>query len=204
MENKLELLKTLRDLTKAGVADCKNALKECNDDFDKAVEWLRLKGILKAAKLQNNTATEGAVISYIHPGNRLGVLLEVNCQTDFVAHTDEFKSFCKDVAMHIAGRDPFPLYTSPENIPLAILEKEMEFIANKANEDPKFEKKPQLIRTKILDGQLDKWKKEVSLLDQSSIKDDKKTINDLMLELSAKTGEKISIARFTRFELGRN
>lgn len=202
MEINLETLKALRELTKAGMADCKKALAEVENDIEKAAEWLRKKGILKGTSLQGKEATEGAITAYIHTGGRVGVLLEVSCQTDFVAHTDEFITFSKDVAMHIAGRDPFPVYVSVEDIPTEVREKEMLFLVSKAGEDPNFEKKPQLIRTKILDGQLDKWKKEITLLDQPFVKDEKRTIRDLMLELSGKTGEKISIRRFTRYSLG--
>ncbi len=202
MDANLETLKTLRELTKAGMADCKKALAENDNDIEKAAEWLRKKGILKGSTLQGKEATEGAITSYIHTGGKVGVLLEVSCQTDFVAHTDEFIAFSKDVAMHIAGRDPFPLFVSPKDIPVDVWEKEQRFLDSKAKEDPKFDKKPEEIRMKILNGQMERWIKEVCLLDQPFVKDEKRTINDLMLELSGKTGEKISIRRFTRYSLG--
>lgn len=202
MDANLETLKTLRELTKAGMADCKKALAENDNDIELATEWLRLKGIMKAITLQGREAMEGSITSYIHTNGKVGVLLEVNCQTDFVANTDEFKQFCKDVALHIAGRDPFPIYVIEEHIPDAVIEKEMAFLKTKAKEDPKFEKKPAAIQERIIDGQMDKWVSEVCLLDQEFIKDPTRTIRELMMELSGKTGEKISIRRFTRYSLG--
>src|SRR5437868_8351164 len=120
------MVKELRERTMAGMADCKKALEETGGDNEKAAEWLRKKGITKAGQAQGRVATEGAVLSYIHMGGKIGVLLEVNCQTDFVARTDDFKNFCKDVAMHIAGRDPFPLYVSDDEVPAEMVEKRSE------------------------------------------------------------------------------
>lgn len=191
-------VKELRDRTLAGMADCKKALEETQGDLEKAAEWLRKKGITKASQGQSRVATDGMVYAYIHPGNRLGVLLEVNCQTDFVARTEDFKTFCKDVAIHIAGRDPFPQFVSDEEIPLDMLEKEKRFLVEKAAGSGK----PQAVVDKMIDGQLSKWKKEISLLDQEFVKDPSKDIRTLMLELSAKTGEKVTIRRFTRYALG--
>ena len=196
------LVKELRDRTLAGMADCKKALEETGADMEKAAEWLRKKGITKAnsSSAQGRVATEGAVASYIHMGGKIGVLLEVNCQTDFVARTDDFKAFCKDVAMHIAGRDPFPLYVSDDEIPAAMVEKERAFYMEKAREQQKG--KPENILANIVDGQVKKWKKDICLLDQEFVKDPSKDIRSLMLELSAKTGEKISVRRFARYALG--
>lgn len=194
----VELLTRLRNTTKAGMADCRQALTESDNDFEKATEWLRKKGILKGTKLQEKEATEGAIYSYIHQGGKIGVLLEVNCQTDFVAHTDEFKAFCRDVALHIVGRDPYPLYVSVDNIPADVLGKEYAFFFEKAKETGKAEK----MLHKIVEGQLAKWSKDICLLNQEFVKEPTKTINDLMLELSGKTGEKITIKRFTRYALG--
>lgn len=194
------MVKELRDRTLAGMADCKKALEETGGDMEKAAEWLRKKGITKAGQAQTRIATEGAIQSYIHLGGKIGVLVEVNCQTDFVARTDDFKAFCKDIAMHIAGRDPFPLYVSDEEIPAAAVEKERAFHMEKARENQKG--KPENILANIVDGQVKKWKKDICLLDQEFVKDPTKDIRSLMLELSAKTGEKISIRRFTRYALG--
>ena len=192
------LVKELRDRTLAGMADCKKALEETSGDTEKAAEWLRKKGITKAGQSQARVATEGAVHSYIHMGGKIGVLVEVNCQTDFVARTDDFKNFCKDVAMHIAGRDPFPLYVSDDEIAKDAYDKEFSLQMDKARESGK----PENILQKIVEGQMVKWKKDICLLDQEFIKDPSKDIRSLMLELSAKTGEKISVRRFTRYALG--
>ncbi|HRI49109.1 MAG TPA: translation elongation factor Ts [Pseudomonadota bacterium] len=193
-------VKELRDRTLAGMADCKKALEETSGDMEKAADWLRKKGITKAGQNQSRVATEGSVSSYIHMGGKIGVLLEVNCQTDFVARTDDFKNFCKDVAMHIAGRDPFPLYVSDEEIPAAQVEKERTLQLDKAREAGKG--KPENIIAKIVDGSILKWKKDICLLDQEFVKDPTKDIRTLMLEISAKTGEKITVRRFTRYALG--
>lgn len=193
-------VKELRDRTLAGMADCKKALEEASGDMEKASEWLRKKGITKAGQAQGRVATEGAVSAYVHMGGKIGVLLEVNCQTDFVARTDDFKNFCKDVAMHIAGRDPFPMYVSDEEIPAAQVEKERTLQMDKAREAGKG--KPENIIAKIVDGQIVKWKKDICLLEQEFVKDPSKDIRTLMLELSSKTGEKITVRRFTRYALG--
>ena len=193
-------VKELRDRTLAGMADCKKALEETGGDMEKAADWLRKKGITKAGQAQTRVATEGAIQSYIHLGGKIGVLLEVNCQTDFVARTDDFKNFCKDIAMHIAGRDPYPLFVSDDEIPAAAVEKERAFHMEKARENQKG--KPENIIANIVEGQIKKWKKDICLLDQEFVKDPTKDIRSLMLELSAKTGEKISIRRFVRYALG--
>lgn len=193
-------VKELRDRTLAGMADCKKALEETAGDMEKAADWLRKKGITKAGQAQSRVATEGAVSSYIHMGGKIGVLLEVNCQTDFVARTDDFKNFCKDVAMHIAGRDPFPLYVSDDEIPAAQVEKERTLQMEKARESGKG--KPDNIIAKIVEGSIGKWKKDICLLDQEFVKDPTKDIRTLMLEVTAKTGEKITIRRFARYALG--
>lgn len=195
-------VKELRERTLAGMADCKKALEETSGDMEKAAEWLRKKGITKAgsAATQGRVASEGAVTAYVHMGGKIGVLLEVNCQTDFVARTDDFKNFCKDVAMHIAGRDPFPMFVSDEEIPAEMVEKERRLQLEKAQEQGKG--KPENILTKIVEGSLSKWKKDICLLDQEFVKDPTKDIRTLALELTAKTGEKITIRRFTRYALG--
>lgn len=192
------MVKDLRDRTLAGMADCKKALEETSGDMEKATEWLRKKGITKASQGLGRVATEGAIYSYIHPGSRLGVLLEVNCQTDFVARTDNFKNFCKDVAMHIAGRDPFPMYVSDEEIPAEMVAKERAILLEKAASSGK----PQNLLEKMVEGQVAKWKKDIALLDQEFVKDPSKDIRTLALELSSKIGEKVTIRRFTRYVLG--
>lgn len=192
------MVKELRDRTLAGMADCKKALEETAGDLEKAAEWLRKKGITKASQGLSRVATEGAIYAYIHPGSRLGVLLEVNCQTDFVARTEDFQAFCKDVAMHIAGRDPYPMYVSDEEIPADLIAKERSIYVEKAAGSGK----PQAVIDKIVDGQVAKWKKDICLLDQEFVKDPDKDIRTLMFELSSKTGEKITIRRFTRYALG--
>ncbi len=189
----------LRALTGAPIVWCKSAL-DATQNIDEAIVWLRKKGLAKGSQNQSRVATEGAIQSYIHLGGKIGVLLEVNCQTDFVARTDDFKNFCKDIAMHIAGRDPFPLFVSDDEIPAAAVEKERACHMEKARENQKG--KPENIIANIVEGQIKKWKKDICLLDQEFVKDPTKDIRSLMLELSAKTGEKISIRRFTRYALG--
>lgn len=182
------------------MVQCRDALKASENNIENAVTWLKKKGLLKGREVQTRVATEGAITSYIHMGGKIGVLVEVNCQTDFVARTDDFKNFCKDVAMHIAGRDPFPLYVSDDEIPGDFVEKERQVQLDKAKEAGKG--KPDNIVAKIVDGQIAKWKKDICLLDQEFVKDPSKDIRTLMLELSAKTGEKVSVRRFARFALG--
>lgn len=193
-------VKELRDKTLAGMADCKSALEACGGDQAAATDWLRRKGLHKAGQAQSRSACEGLVASYIHGGGRIGVLLEVNCQTDFVARTEGFRDFCRDVAMHIAGHDPYPRYVSGDEIPADLLEKERAFLLDKARESARG--KPDGIIGQIVDGQVGKWMREQSLLDQPFVKDPAKTVRDLMLELSARTGEKVSVRRFVRYVLG--
>ena len=192
------MVKELRDRSMAGMADCKKALDETGGDMEKAAEWLRKKGITKASQGQGRIATEGLVYAYVHPGSRLGVLLEVNCQTDFVARTEDFKNFCKDVSMHIAGRDPYPMYTTDEEVPTDMIAKERSILMEKAAGSGK----PQNVIEKMIEGQILKWKKEICLLDQEFVKDPSKDIRTLMLELSSRVGEKVTIRRFARYGLG--
>jgi elongation factor Ts len=193
------MIKDLRERTGAGMSDCKKALLETAADMEKAIEYLKKKGLAAAAKKGGRIATEGAVHSYIHNG-RVGVLLEVNCETDFVARTDDFQRFIKDVAMHIAGASPVPLYVSSDDVDPSVMEKEREIYKAKAVEQGK---KPEIL-DKIVEGQVAKWKKDVSLVDQVWVRaeDGKKTIGTLMTELVAKLGENIKIRRFVRWELG--
>ena len=193
------MVKDLRERTAAGMADCKKALVETQGDVEKAVDFLRKKGLAAAAKKAGRIASEGLIGSYIHNG-RVGVLLEINCETDFVARGDDFKAFVKDVAMHIAGHSPAPLYVSAEEIPGDFEAKEREVLAAKAVEQGK---KPEMV-ARIVDGQIAKWKKDVCLLDQVWIRDPdgKKTVGQLLTELIAKIGENMKIRRFARWELG--
>ncbi len=192
----VELVKELRDRTGAGIMDCKKALLETDNDVEKAIEFLRKKGIAKAAKKASREAKEGIIESYIHFNGQLGVLVEVNCETDFVARTDDFKELAKNIAMHIAAMKP--LYVSPEDVPAEIIEKEK----NIYREQMKDSGKPDNIIEKILDGKINKYYSEVCLLEQEYVKDDKKKVKDLVKEYIAKLGENIVIKRFALFVLG--
>ena len=189
-------VKTLRERTGAGMMDCKNALVECDGDMDKAVDYLREKGIAKAAKKAGRIAAEGIVDSYIHMSGRVGVLLEVNCETDFVAQTDNFKALCKDIAMQIAAAKP--AYLKREEVPADVLEHEKEVLRQQALN----EGKPEKIVEKMIVGRIEKFYKENCLLDQEFIKDSDKTVQQVVTEAIAKIGEKIDIRRYTRYELG--
>jgi elongation factor Ts len=203
-----QLIKDLRERTGAGMADCKKALTETQGDLDKASDFLRKKGLAAAAKKAGRIATEGQVVSYIHSNGRIGVLLEVNCETDFVAKTDDFRNFCKDLAMQIAASNP--LYVTEDEIPAALVDKEREIKSEQAR-NPKQQPggpKPKVIPEEripmVVDGQIAKWKKEICLMDQIFVKDEagKKDIKALLHELVAKLGENIKVRRFVRFELG--
>ena len=176
--------------------DCKKALTESNGDMDKAIDILREKGLAAAAKKEGRIAAEGLVEAYIHGGGRIGVLVEVNCETDFVARGDEFKQFVKDIAMQIAAAKP--LYINKEDVPEDVLEHERQiFRAQALNEG-----KPEKIIDKMVEGRIEKFYKEVCLMEQPFIKDPDTTIKDLVIQKIAKIGEKISIRRFARYELG--
>jgi elongation factor Ts len=190
------MIKDLRERTGSGMADCKKALVETDGDIEKAIEYLRKKGLAKAAKKAGRIATEGAVVSYIHGGGRIGVLVEVNCETDFVARNDDFQTFARDVAMQIAAMSA--QFVSDEEIPAEVVEKERAIRMATAQESGK----PEQVIAKIVDGQIKKWKQEICLLDQQWVKNTDKTIRDLTQELVAKLGENIQIRRFTRYELG--
>lgn len=189
------LVKELREKTGAGMLDCRNALQETDGDLDKAVDLLREKGLSKAAKKSSRIAAEGLVESYIH-GGRIGVLVEVNSETDFVAKTDEFKDFVKDVAMQIAASSP--KYVSREEVPEEIINHEKEVLTQQAMN----EGKPQNIAEKMVEGRIEKFYKEIVLLEQPFIKDPDKSIETLLKEKIAKIGENIKIRRFVRFEVG--
>ena len=200
MEVSATMIKDLRERTGAGMSDCKKALVEVAGDMDKAIDYLRAKGLAKAAKKSGREAAEGAVVSYIHAGGRIGVLVEVNCETDFVARNDDFVGFTRDVAMQIAAMGP--LYVRKEEVPADAIEHEKSVLIAKAKEDPKMAGKPDAMLAKITEGQVTKWMKEICLLDQPFVKNPDKTIDQLQQELIAKIGENIKIRRFVRFELG--
>ncbi len=190
------VVRELRDRTGIGMMECKKALVETEGDLEQAVDHLRKKGMAAVEKRAGRDANEGVVMSYIHPGSRLGVLVEVNCETDFVARTDDFQDFARGVAMHIAAEGPVAV--SREDLEPAVIEKEKEIYLEQA----KNEGKPEHIAEKIVTGRLDKYFQEVCLVEQSFVKDPDKTIQDLLTELTAKIGEKISIQRFSCFRLG--
>ncbi len=194
------LVKELRERTQAGMMDCKKALVASDGDMEKAVEYLREKGLAAANKKSGRVAAEGAVESYIHMGGKIGVLVEINCETDFVAGTDAFKALCHDVAMHIAAAAPE--YVTKDEIPAAKLEDERKIAHEQVMNDEKNAKKPAAIIDKIVEGRVDKYCKEVCLMDQQFVKNPDITIKDLLNETTLKTGEKVTIRRFVRFKLG--
>ena len=189
-------VKTLRERTGAGMMDCKNALVECNGDMEKAVDYLREKGIAKAAKKAGRIAAEGIVDSYIHMGGKVGVLLEVNCETDFVARGDQFKALVHDIAMHIAASKPE--YLAPEDVPAEVLEHEKDILRAQARE----EGKPEAIIERMVEGRIKSYYEDNCLLNQKFVKDTSKTIGELVIEATAQIGEKIAVRRFVRFEMG--
>jgi elongation factor Ts len=194
------MIKDLRERTGAGMADCKKALQEVDGDLEKAIDFLRKKGLAKAAKKAGREASEGAVASYIHAGGKIGVLVEINCETDFVARNEDFVAFTRDVAMQIAAMNP--TVVRKEDVSEESIAKEREVRIEQAKIDPKNAGKPEAVLGKILEGQIAKWIKEQALLDQPFVKDPNKTIEQLQQELVAKIGENIKIRRFVRFELG--
>ncbi len=189
-------LTKLREMTGAGMMDCKNALVEAGGDLKGAQDVIRKKGLDIAKKKSTREAREGQIVSYIHAGGKLGVLLEINCETDFVAKNETFQSFTRDIAMQIAAAHP--LYVSPENIPAADLEKEKSIFLEQVKD------KPEQVRNKIIEGKLTKRYEDICLLNQKFIKDDSRTVQDLLTEFIAKIGENIIIRRFVRFEVGGN
>ncbi|MGB2706071.1 MAG: translation elongation factor Ts [Candidatus Omnitrophota bacterium] len=190
----LDAIKILREKTQAGVMDCKRALKEAKGDVEKALEILRKKGIKLASEKSSRAAKEGQVESYIHANGRIGVLIEVNCETDFVARNDEFKKFVKDISMQVAASKP--RYVKREDVPKEVVKKEKEILAATVKN------KPKQALEKILAGKLEKFYEEVCLLDQPFVRDPKIKVKDLLHSLIAKIGENIVIRRFTRYQLG--
>jgi elongation factor Ts len=189
-------VKELRDATGAGMMDCKRALEDRGGNFEEAVKYLREKGMAKAAKRASKVASEGAIASYIHMGGKIGVLVEINCETDFVARGEAFQTFVKDICLQICSANP--VFVTKEEVPQSAYDAEKEVYVKQALETGK----PQNICEKIAEGKMNKWFSEVCLLEQPYVKDDKKTIHDLIAELTAKCGEKIVIRRFGRFLLG--
>ncbi|MEB3274605.1 MAG: translation elongation factor Ts [Prochlorothrix sp.] len=192
-----KVVKELRDKTGAGMMDCKKALKETEGDMEKAIEWLRQKGIASAAKKSGRTAAEGLVESYIHTGGRVGVLVEVNCETDFVARRDEFKELVRNIAMQVAAC-PNVEYVKVEDIPAEIAEREKAIEMGRDD----LAGKPENVREKIVQGRIDKRLKELSLMDQAFIRDQGLTVEELVKQSVAQLGENIQVRRFQRFVLG--
>jgi elongation factor Ts len=192
-----QMIKDLRERTQAGMSDCKKALTECDADMEKAIEYLRKKGIAQAAKKATRIASEGIIANYMH-GSRIGVMVEVNCETDFVSRNPDFQVFAREVCMQVAAMSP--LYLSPEEIPAQVLEQEKSIRMEQA----KLQKKPEPVLQKIVDGQMAKWCKEVCLMEQTWIKDPdgKKDIKGLLTDLIGKIGENIKVRRFVRYEVG--
>lgn len=190
------MVKQLREKTGAGIMDCKQALSECDGDLEKAVDFLRKKGLATAQKRSGRAMSEGVIQPYIHMGGKLGVLVEVNCETDFVAKTDDFIEFAKNIAMHIAASHPVGI--TPEDVPAAVVQREMEIYRAQALEMGK----PEKMVDKIAEGKLNKFYKENCLMNQAYVRDPNVTVADVLNEMIAKIGENISIKRFVRFQVG--
>ena len=196
MEISAKDVKALRDATGAGMMDCKEALAATNGDFEKAVVWLREKGIASSAKREDRAAKEGAIVSYIHMNGKYGVLAEINCETDFVARGEPFQTLCRDLCLHICSANP--KWVKQEDVPAEAVEAELEIYRKQAAETGK----PPQVCEKIAQGKLSKWYQQVCLLDQPSVKDPNMTVDQLIRELSGKVGEKIAVRRFVRWERG--
>ena len=196
MEISIEKVKDLRQRTGAGVVDCKAALQDAKGDMEAAIEYLRRKGLATAAKKAGRIATDGLVTSYIHAGGKMGVLIEINCETDFVAKTEDFQAFVKNMAMHTAAANP--QYVRREEIPAEILERERRIYRSQALDAGK----PEKVIDKIVEGKLERFYSEVCLLEQTYIKDSDLTVKEVLEALIAKIGENITIRRFARFQLG--
>jgi elongation factor Ts len=190
------MVKELREKSGAGMMDCKAALTECDGDLEKAIDFLRKKGIATAAKRAGRATSEGTVQSYIHMGGKIGVMVEVNCETDFVAKTDDFKVFAKNIAMHVAATNPVGI--APEDVPQAVIDREREIYKAQVLEMGK----PEKMVEKIAEGKMNKFFKENCLMNQQYVREPDKTIADYLNEVIAKTGEKITIKRFARFQVG--
>jgi elongation factor Ts len=193
-------VKQLREKTGAGMMECKNALVESGGNEEKAVDILRERGLASAKKREGRIAAEGIVASYIHMGGKVGVLVEMNCETDFVARGDEFQQLVKDIAMHIAAAEP--RFVSRDEVPAAVLDKEREIARAQAKNEPKNANKPDQVIDKIVEGRVNKYYEETVLVDQPFVKDPAKTVGELITEKTAKTGERITMRRFTRYKMG--
>ena len=193
-------VKQLREKTGAGMMECKNALVEAGGNEEKAVDILRERGLASAKKREGRIAAEGIVGSYIHMGGKVGVLVELNCETDFVARGEEFQQLVKDIAMHVAAAEP--RYVTREEIPAGVLDKEREIARAQAKNDPKMANKPEQVIEKIVEGRLNKFYEETVLVDQPFVKAPEKTVGELVTEKVAKTGERIAVRRFTRYKMG--
>jgi elongation factor Ts len=193
-------VKALREKTGAGMMECKNALAEAGGDEAQAIELLRKRGLASAKKKEGRIAAEGVVGSYIHMGGKVGVLVEVNCETDFVARTEEFQQLVKDIAMHVAAAEP--RFVSREEVQADMLDKEREIARAQAKNDPKNATKPDQVIDKIVEGRMNKFYEEAVLVDQPFVKDPAKTVGDLLNEKIAATGEKITVRRFARYKMG--
>jgi len=196
MEITSTMVKELRTKTGAGMMDCKEALAAADGDFEKAIDFLRKKGLSAATKRSSKAAKDGTVASYIHMGGKIGVMVEVNCETDFVAKTDDFQTMARDIAMHIAASNP--LYVRPEDVTESAMEREKEIYRSQLRE----EKKPEKIWDKIIEGKLKKYYEEICLTEQKFVKNQDITVGTLVSNMIAKTGENIIIRRFARFQLG--
>jgi elongation factor Ts len=197
-EGSVKLIAELRGRTGAGMMDCKKALEEAGGDLEKAAEILRSRGAAKADKRASRSASEGLIEAYVHFNGKVAVLVEINCETDFVARTDDFRQLAKDVALHIASARP--LAVRIEDLPAEVVEREKRIYEAQVAE----EKKPDAVKAKIVEGRLKKFYEESVLLEQKFVKDDTRTVGDLVTQLAANTGEKVQVRRFTRFELGGN
>ena len=193
-------VKQLREKTGAGMMECKNALIEAGGNEEQAIDILRKRGLASAKKREGRIAAEGIVGSYIHMGGKVGVLVELNCETDFVARGDEFQQLVKDIAMHVAAAEP--RYVSREEVPAGVLDKEREIAKEQARNDPKNANKPEQVIDKIVEGRINKFYEEAVLVDQPFVKDPAKTVGELVTEKAAKTGERIAVRRFTRYKMG--
>ena len=191
-----QLVKELRDRTGAGMMDCKKALQQTDGDVEQAIDLLRSKGAAKAAKRADKAANEGVVASYVHHGGRIGVLVELNCETDFVANTDDFLSLARDLAMHVAAAAPMAVDAS--GLDPAVVERERAVYLEQVAQ----EGKPEHVRQRIVEGKIAKFYKERVLLDQAYVRDPDRTVRELVTGISAKTGEKIQVGRFARFQIG--
>ena len=193
-------VKALREKTGAGMMECKKALMETGGNEEQAIDFLRKRGLASAKKKEGRIAAEGVVGSYIHMGGKVGVLVEVNCETDFVARTEQFQQLVKDIAMHIAAAEP--RYVSREEVEAEAVGKESEIARAQAKNDPKNANKPDMVIDKIVEGRVNKFYEEAVLLDQPFVKDPSKTVGDLLTEKIAATGERISVRRFARYKMG--